>query len=241
MSFELLVVLAGAFLAAFAVGLAGFADALIASAVWLYVLAPIQAVPLILATGIVIHFISLAYLRRHVDFYRLWPFLVGGAMGVPFGAWLLRHSEPEPFRMAVGVVLVGYSAVALVGSRLSVVRVGGRGADGAVGLIGGLLGGYAGLSGVVPTIWSGLKGWGKDTQRGVYQAFILAMHGMALAWLASAGVLDERLLTRFLWCLPVLALGTWLGLKLYQHVDERRFRQLILVLLLCSGAALLIY
>lgn len=241
MSLELLVILTGAFLAAFAVGLAGFADALIASAVWLYVLAPMQAVPLILATGIVIHLISLAYLRRHVDFYRLWPFLIGGAIGVPFGAWLLRYSEPEPFRMAVGIVLVGYSAVALAGPRLSVVRVGGRGADGAVGLIGGVLGGYAGLSGVVPTMWSGLKGWGRDTQRGVYQAFILAMHGMALGWLATAGVLDERLLTRFLWCLPVLALGTWLGLKLYQRVDERRFRQLILVLLLCSGAVLLIY
>ncbi|MDX1489633.1 MAG: sulfite exporter TauE/SafE family protein, partial [Acidiferrobacterales bacterium] len=166
---------------------------------------------------------------------------VGGAMGVPFGAWLLRHSEPEPFRMVVGILLVGYSAVALVGPQLRVARVGGRGADGTVGLIGGVLGGYAGLSGVVPTMWSGLKGWGKDTQRGVYQAFILAMHGMALAWLASAGMLDERLLTRFVWCLPVLALGTWLGLTLYQRVDERRFRQLILLLLLCSGAALLIY
>ncbi len=241
MSLELLVVLAGAFLAAFAVGLAGFADALIASAVWLYVLAPMQAVPLILATGIVIHVISLAYLRRHIDFYRLWPFLIGGAIGVPFGVWLLRHSEPEPFRMAVGVVLVGYSAIALVGPQLSIVRVGSRSADGAVGLIGGVLGGYAGLSGVVPTMWSGLKGWGKDTQRGVYQTFILVMHGMALGWLGSAGVLDEHLLTRFLWCLPVLALGTWLGLKLYQRVDERRFRQIILLLLLCSGAALLIY
>lgn len=241
MSLELLVVLAGAFLAAFAVGLAGFADALIASAIWLYVLAPLQAVPLILATGVVIHVISLAYLRRHIDFYRLWPFLIGGSLGVPFGVWLLHYSEPERFRVAIGMVLVGYSAFALAAPRLRIARLGGRSADGAVGLIGGLLGGYAGLSGVLPTVWSGLRGWGKDAQRGVYQAFILAMHGMALGWLAAAGVLDESLVTRFLWCLPVLVLGTLLGLKLYQRVDERRFRQLILTLLLCSGAALLIY
>jgi uncharacterized membrane protein YfcA len=241
MSFELLIVIAGAFLAAFAVGLAGFADALIASAVWLYVLAPAEAVPLIVATGIVIHLISLVHLRRHVAFDLLWPFLIGGTIGVPFGAWLLRHAEPEPFRLFVGLLLVSYSVFALVAPRLTLPRAGGRGADGTIGLIGGVLGGFAGLSGVVPTVWSGLRGWSKDRQRGVYQGFILVMHAMALFWLATAGFVGMHLLTRFLWCLPMLALGAWAGLKLYGRINEQQFRRLILALLLLSGAALLIY
>ncbi|MFQ5936510.1 MAG: sulfite exporter TauE/SafE family protein [Acidiferrobacterales bacterium] len=241
MSIELIVVLIGAFLSAFAVGLAGFADALIASAVWLHVLTPVQAVPLILATGMVIHLVSLTYLRRRIALDLLWPFLIGGTIGVPLGTWLLRYIEPEPFRITVGAMLVGYSAFALVTPRLAAMNVGSRGSDGAVGLVGGVLGGFAGLSGVVPTLWSGLRGWSKDVQRGVYQSFIFVMHGMALAWLASAGVLDHSLGNRFLWCLPFLILGTWLGLKLYRRVDEQQFRRLILALLLISGAALLIY
>ena len=47
-------------------------------------------------------------------------------------------------------------------------------------LAGGVLGGFAGLSGVLPTIWSGLRAWPKARQRGTYQPYVLTMHGLAL-------------------------------------------------------------
>ncbi len=241
MSLELLIVLTGAFLAAFAVGLAGFADALIASAIWLHVLSPTEAVPLIFATGMVIHLVSIAYLHRRIAIGLLWPFIVGGAIGVPLGAWMLRHTEPEPFRIIVGFFLIGYCVFALISSRIKDFNVSSRSADGAVGLAGGVLGGFAGLSGVVPTIWSGMRGWQRDIQRGVYQPFIFVMHGIALAWFASGGMLDEALFDRFLWCLPALLLGTWVGIKFYNRIDEQQFRRIVLGLLLVSGAALIIY
>ena len=37
-----------------------------------------------------------------------------------------------------------------------------------------------GLSGALPTIWCGLKGWGKDAQRAVFQPFNLAVLSFAL-------------------------------------------------------------
>jgi len=37
-----------------------------------------------------------------------------------------------------------------------------------------------------------------------------------------------------------LLVGTWLGLKLYGHLDEAGFRKLVLVLLLVSGLALVV-
>jgi uncharacterized membrane protein YfcA len=36
-----------------------------------------------------------------------------------------------------------------------------------------------------------------------------------------------------------LLAGTWLGLRLYGHLDEAGFRKLVLVLLLVSGLALI--
>ena len=54
----------------------------------------------------------------------------------------------------------------------------GRGRRGGFG--GGALGGVAGLSGPLPTIWCGLRGWSADTQRGVYQPFNLAILGLVL-------------------------------------------------------------
>jgi uncharacterized membrane protein YfcA len=240
MSLELIIVLVGAFLAALGVGLAGFADALIAAAVWLHVLPPVQAVPLIMATGMVIHLLSIVHLRRHIELSLIWPFVIGGAVGVPIGIWMLSYIEPKPFRLAVGALLLAYSLFAFMRPHLKPVAAG-RSADGAVGLVGGVLGGFAGLSGVVPTLWAGMRGWRKDVQRGVYQPFIFVMHGMGLGWLAGSSMLDRSLLTRWLWCLPAVVLGTWLGLKLYGWIDDQQFRRVILVLLFLSGASLVVF
>jgi uncharacterized protein len=48
---------------------------------------------------------------------------------------------------------------------------GGRIADGAIGFGGGILGGLAGLSGPLSTVWATIRGWGKHESRAVFQAF----------------------------------------------------------------------
>ena len=240
MSLELPLVIAGAFLAAVAVGIAGFADALVATAVWVYVLSPAETVPLIVATGILMHGYSVIHLRARVRLDLLWPFLLAGVIGVPLGVSLLGTIDPEPYRRFIGVFLLGYGVYALLRHRPGSMAGAGPAADAGIGFAGGVMGGFTGLSGVLPTLWAGLRGWGSDTQRGVYQPFILAMHALTLVSLARAGAVDARTGVRLLWCLPGLALGMWLGLRLYRRVDERLFRRLVIGLLMLSGAGLLI-
>jgi uncharacterized membrane protein YfcA len=40
--------------------------------------------------------------------------------------------------------------------------------------------------------------------------------------------------------LPAFALGVFLGMRAYARIDERRFRQVVLMLLLASGTALVL-
>jgi uncharacterized membrane protein YfcA len=107
-------------------------------------------------------------------------------------------------------------------------------------LAGGVLGGFAGLSGVLPTIWSGLRAWPKARQRGTHQPYVLTMHGLALVSLAVAGLVDVKMGERYLWFLPALLVGTWVGLKLYGHLNEVWFRRLVLGLFFVSGVALIV-
>ena len=46
------------------------------------------------------------------------------------------------------------------------------------------------------------------------------MHGQALGSLAVAGLVDVKMAERYLWCLPALLVGAWVGLKLYGHLNE---------------------
>src|SRR5262249_48040781 len=64
-------------------------------------------------------------------------------------------------------------------------------------------------------------------------------HERAVAWGPARRVAPHHFgLWFFVLGLPALLAGTWLGLKLYGHLDEAGFRKLVLVLLLVSGMAL---
>jgi hypothetical protein len=237
---EIAIILVGAFVGAFVTGAAGFGDALIATAIWLQFFAPAETVPLIVACFFVMHVVMLALMRKRLDFAHLWPFVIGGAIGVPIGAQLLKLVDPEIFKLAAGVGLIAYGAVMLALSNLPVVRGGGRPLDGFVGWIGGVLGGFAGLSGFIPAIWCTQRGWPREQARGVTQPYILTMHGMALGWLTMGGFVTQTTATRFAIAVPAIALGAWVGLKLYGRFNDKRFRQCVLIMLVSAGALLLL-
>src|SRR5262249_40786793 len=117
---------------------------------------------------------------------------------------------------------------------------GGAAADAGVGFLNGILGGLTGLAGILVTIWCGLRGWPKDEQRAVFQPIGVAIFAMSGLWLGAHGTISTDSLWLFLAGLPVLLAGTWLGLKLYRHLDEAGFRKLVLALLLISGIALVV-
>ena len=62
---------------------------------------------------------------------------------------------------------------------------------------------------------------------------------MSAVWFGAKGAVSADTIRLFLFGLPVLLAGTWLGMKLYGRLDETAFRKVVLVLLLASGAALI--
>jgi uncharacterized membrane protein YfcA len=234
----ILLILAGALLAGFVSGLSGTGTGLVALGLWLHVIDPLLAAPLVVICSVIAQLQALFTIRPRFNFARLWPFLLGGLLGVPVGGLALDHIETGTFRAAVGLFLVGYCAFILLSRRLPEIDVGGRPADGAVGLAGGILGGAAGLSGALPTVWCNLKGWPKAEQRAVYQPFNLTILSWVLISYGWSGVLTEEVGRLALICLPGTVLGVWLGVKAYGHVDDRQFRLIILWLLLASGGVL---
>ena len=228
------------FAAALVAGLAGFAFGLVAAAVWLHLLTPVETTALIVGFGLVVQGVSVWKLRRSLDGRRLLPFLIGGALGVPIGGELLRWASAAQLRMAVGIVLIGYSAWSLARPRLAAVTAGGRVADGAVGVASGMLGSTTGLGGILPTVWCQLRGWRKDEQRAVFQPVAVAIFAMTALWLGGSGFIGRDTAWLFVVGLPAVLAGLWLGLKLFDRLDETGFRTLVLVLLLLSGLALLV-
>jgi uncharacterized membrane protein YfcA len=237
---DLAIFLIATFAGALVAGLSGFAFGLIAAAMWLHVLTPVQTATLIIAFGLIVQGYAVIKLRRSLDWHRLWPFLAGAAVGVPVGVGVLGWANPAHVRAATGVFLILYSLYALARPALKPTQSGGASADAGVGFLNGVLGGMTGLAGILVTIWCGVRGWPKDQQRAVFQPVGVAIFAMSAAWLGARGALSADTLQLFLLGLPALLAGTWLGMKLYGRLDEATFRKVVLVLLLASGVALII-
>ena len=237
-SLDLLLFLLATFAAALVAGLAGFAFGLVAAAAWLHILTPLQTATLIIAFGLIVQGIAVWKLRGSLRWNRLWPFLLGGAVGVPIGVAVLSMANPDYMRAAIGALLVLYSIHGLIRPQTKLIAAGSASADTGIGLLNGIVGGATGLAGIVVTIWCGLRGWPKDVQRTVFQPIGVAIFAMSALWLGLGGALNADVFRLFITGLPILLAGTWLGLKLYGRLDEAGFRKVVLIVLLLSGVAL---
>lgn len=226
------------FLGGFTSGLTGFAAGLVVSGVWLQILTPLQTAVLIAAYGIVNQAYGIWKVRNALQWRRILPFVIGGAVGVPLGAYLVTYLNPAYLRVGVGVLLIAYSIYNLARPALDPIKSN-RAIDGGIGVLNGLLGGLTGLGGVISTIWVQLGGGPKDAQRAVFQPVLFITMSMAtLTFAASGHLFNMDIVKLFVMGLPALLLGLWLGVRLYGRLDDAAFRKAILVLLLISGVAL---
>jgi uncharacterized membrane protein YfcA len=227
------------FAGSLASGLAGFAFSAVSGAILLHFVPPATAVPLLLACSITTQLLSITRLWRNMQWRQCAPFLAGGVIGIPVGTKLLASLDARAFAVAFGVFLVCYSAYMLMRPGL-VIRRGGTLADIAAGFAGGVTGGSIAFPGAIPTIWCSVRGLAKHEQRGIIQPFILLMQLATLIYFCRLGIIAAGTIGSYVLCVPALLGGTWLGLHLFDRVDDAMFRRLVLGFLLLSGATLLL-
>lgn len=226
------------FLGGFTSGLTGFAAGLVVSGVWLQILTPLQTAVLIAAYGVVNQAFGVWKVRHALQWRRILPFVAGGAIGVPLGAYLVTFLNPAHLRIGVGVLLVTYSTYNFARPAITPIKSNAA-ADSGIGVLNGLLGGLTGLGGVISTVWVQLGGGPKDIQRAIFQPVLFLTMTMTTLTFAVAGHLFKLdILKLFFMGLPALLLGLWLGVRLYGRLDDAAFRKAILVLLLISGLSL---
>jgi uncharacterized protein len=224
------VFLLAAFLGGFASGLAGFAMGFVVSGNWLHIIAGPDG-------GVDRRVWSL-----HPGLWRLeaaanvelanrgaihyWRRTRGPARGDA-----AHLSGSNYVRLNVGALLLVYSIYGLSKPTFRPQKTGAA-TDGSIGFLNGVLGGLTGLPGQ-------MRGWTKDEQRAVFQPVILTGMMMIAISLSVAGGITTETLRLYLFGLPAVLAALWLGFKCYGKLDDSTFRKVVLVVLLCSGVALI--
>ena len=228
----------GALAGGFVSGLAGFGTALMALGIWLYVLPPSLAVPLVMICSVVAQTTTLPSMWRSFDFSLIWPFIIGGLAGVPLGTMLVAHANPIVFKLGFGIFLLVFPVVLYLQRKPMAFRFGGKPADTAIGFFGGILGGLAGLSGPIPILWASVRGWNKTERRGIFQIFNWTILLTALCLQIGTGLVKTDVIWLGLVAFPGTVAGAWLGTRVYHALSDRNFRDIVLGLLFLSGLTL---
>jgi len=234
------VVVLGAAAAGFVQGLSGFGFSMVAMSVWAWALEPRLAAVLAVCGALTGQVVAAATVRRGFDKARLLPFVLGGLAGIPLGVALLPRLDMDAFKFVLGTLLVLWCPAMLLARHLPRITAGGRMADAAVGLSGGVMGGLGGFTGVLPTLWCTLRGLDKDVQRAIIQNFNLAMLLVTFTTYAATGLITRATLPLLALVIPAMLVPSLLGARLYAGISEARFRQVVLGLLTLSGVAMLV-
>lgn len=234
-----LVVAAGAVVAGFVQGLSGFAFGLVAMSFWVWAVDPKVAATLTVFGGLLGQLIAAFSVRRGFKWNQLLPFVLGGIAGIPVGVWLLPLVDANTFKIGLGVILLIWCPAMLFAQRIPKIDAGGKLADAVAGLAGGVLGGFGGFTGVIPTLWCVLRGFPREEQRAIIQNFNLAMLIVIMGTYIATGLVTKATLPLFAIVAPAMLIPTFLGTRMYKGISDLRFRQIVLGLLTASGLMML--
>ncbi len=230
-----LLLVAGAAVAGFVQGVSGFAFGMVSLSIWAWGIEPRMAVLLAVAGGLSGQVLSAFTVRRGPSMAVLWPYLAGGLAGIPLGVLVLPLVDALSFRLGLGVILLLFCPLMLVADRLPAITAGGRLADAAIGLTGGVMGGLGGFTGVAPSLWTTLRRYDKDVQRAVVQNFNLAALSVTMLSHIASGNATRALLPALALVLPALIIPSLLGARLYRGLSPLAFRRVVLLLLSATG------
>lgn len=238
----ILFLILGAAAGGFINGLSGTGTALFALGFYLVVLDPLRAVAIVAFMAVLAGLQGLWIVRKEIFARprRLLRFVLPGLAGVPVGLLLLDIIDAGTLRIAIATLLIiyggyfGFRAALPAFARKTPVI------DGLIGMIGGVLGGAASVSGAIPAMWLSIRPWTKSETRAVLQPYNVAILGTTICLLVLKGAYDRTALTALVVTIPIGLIAAQIGIMVFRRLSDTGFRRLLIVLTLLMGLGIMV-
>ncbi len=215
-------------------GLTGFGNALVMAPVLMLMMPAEQAVVIISLNNLAT---SGQFMRRSwalADRSLLWPMLLAALPAIPVGVGLIGWVAPELARRATG-------AAVMVLCLLLLFRPHAFGAPRPlktvlVGIASGLLTGFGGIGGPPSVLYVMGHAPDPDRARATFIVYFSALYVAAAIIVGAMGLVGFTELALALVALPAFLAGGAAGARLFPLVASTRYREIVLAMLLLTGA-----
>lgn len=216
----------------------GFGMSMIMAPCIMLVLDPVTAVPTILLVDVLNCILVTLRYRRHVRVRMVVPLAVGGILGFAAGIQVLTRVDADTMRLLVGTLVLVFTGILWSGWRKPVKES--LWVTLPVGMASGFAGGTTSMSGPPAVLFMANQGHPPDLFRANLIAYfsLIELYGIAHFW--WAGALTGEVVGNAAVLIPAMLLGTAAGFLLGPRIPERAFRNLIFLVLLVIGIALVV-
>lgn len=200
-------------------------------------------VPMVTFLGLLSSLAILAGDYRHVvwrDTLRILPYSLAGVL---IGLYFFKTLDARALAHALGVMVLAYGSYSL----WVTVRPGfkWRPPAQAVTPVAGTAAGFVGtifgsMAGMFYAIYLDLLKLGKNEFRATVAAILLALGLFRSAGYAMVGAFDRDALIACAAALPLMAVGVFLGNHIHANLNPLAFKRLVALILIASGAPLLL-
>ncbi len=175
--------------------------------------------------------------RREVDRGVAARMLGGAAVGLPVGLLVFLRADERVLGAIIGVAVLVAVVVIALGLDL---RHAGPGLDVGAGVLSGALTMSAGVNGPPLVFVLQARRFDPARFRATITSVFFVLDVVGVAVFTATGDVDGEVLLAVAVALPALALGAVAGIELRRHLDARRFRTLVLVLLTVAGGSAIV-
>lgn len=232
----------GAMAGGFINGLSGTGTALFALGFYLVVLPPKTSVAIVAFMSVLVGLQGLWIVRKAIFSHpwRLVRFVVPGLVGVPIGLKLLDIIDTGTLRIGIAVFLIVYGGYFGFRAALPSFSRNTPVIDSVVGFLGGVLGGTAGVSGALPSMWLSIRPWTKAETRAVMQPLNMVVLSTTVTLLFFEGTYSSTALNALAVTIPCGLIAAQVGIMVFHRLSDTGFRRLLILLTLAMGVGILL-
>ncbi|MBT3347256.1 MAG: sulfite exporter TauE/SafE family protein [Thiotrichales bacterium] len=234
---EIVLSIAVIFFSYFVRGITGFGSALVAVPL-LSLMFPITAVvPIVILLDYIGSLSHGVHHRKEIQWREIIPLIPFSLTGIVIALYTMKTVQPELLAIALAIFIISYAIYTLLaisppqGSRIW---------SAPLGFLAGLVGTTFATGGPFVVIYLTMRKLGKLPFRGTIATIFMLDGSMRLIGYTISGFFSIDLLIISVVALPIMATGMWLGGQIHTGLSQQRFVQIISIVLLGSGSALLL-
>lgn len=190
-------------------------------------------VPTLVVFSVFLNFIILFKLKMKPHLKEIGLLAIFAVVCIPIGVQLLIIVDESTLKFFISILLIAISLIMISGVKLNIKN---KNLSYIItGILSGILNGAVSLSGPPVVVLLANDNKNKNEFRSSLTFLFVILNIVTIALYLKNGLFDNPELINMMFLLPVMAVGTYIGIYVGNKIDDVIFKKIVLILLLLMG------